>query len=110
MIVAFAFQRQVAQPAIGVHDAARLHGILYKRYQALRGSVRDSPHSNAADARTIFLSRNYNQCFGFGLAPSNALLQAPDVCSSTSTRPVSRSRFGRTMARRNLCSHVQAVL
>ena len=30
--------------------------------------------------------------------------------SSTSARPVSRSRPGRTIARRNLCSQVQAVL
>jgi hypothetical protein len=35
--------------------------------------------------------------------------QPPTLVSSTSTTPPSRSRSGRTMARRNLCIHVHAV-
>jgi len=79
VIEAFAFQGQVAQPTVGVHDAARLNGVLHKRYQTLRRSVRDSPHPNSTNARSILLSRNHNQCLGFRLASTDALLQAAQV-------------------------------
>src|SRR5947199_8478062 len=42
--------------------------------------------------------------------PSNPSPSAPTHHSSTSTLPVSKSRPGLTMARRNLCSIVQAAL
>ena len=79
MIVTFASHRLVAQPAVGVDDAARLDRILHKRHQALRRGVDDSPHPNSTDTRSIFLSRNDNQCFALGLASANALLQAAQV-------------------------------
>jgi len=42
--------------------------------------------------------------------PRTPSSKPPRYVSSTSTGPVSRSRSGRTMARRKLCSHVHAVL
>jgi hypothetical protein len=55
------------------------------------GCVRDAAQTNATDSLSILLGPNRNQG------------------SSTSTVPRKRSRPGRTMARRSLCSHVQAV-
>jgi len=44
------------------------------------------------------------------LAPPNMPgVTPPTKVSSTSTMPVSRSRSGRTIARRSLCSHAHAV-
>src|SRR3954447_7659359 len=77
--VTFASHRLVAQPSVGVNDAARLHRNLYKTHQACRRGVPDSAHPNATDTRSIFLSRHYNQCFAFSLAAANTFLQAAEV-------------------------------
>ena len=42
-------------------------------------------------------------------APNLPGLTPPTIVSSTSTIPDSRSRSGRTIARRSLCSHAHAV-
>ena len=60
VLVARALQGKVAEPTVGVDDAARFHGVVHKRHKAVRRSVRYSTHSNSADARSILLSRNYN--------------------------------------------------
>ena len=57
----------------------------------------------------IFLSRHYDQSFLLPLPTGKTFFLSAQISSSTSTLPVSKSRPGRTMARRNLCSHVQAV-
>src|SRR5882762_6022429 len=79
MLVAFALQRKVAEPTVGVYNAASFHGVLHKRHEAVRRSVRYSPHPNAADARSILLSRNHNQRFALSLAATNAFLQTAQV-------------------------------
>ena len=74
-------------PAIRLHCASRhafpgratpLPGSS-RAVQARRRGVYDSPHPNSTDARSIFLSRNYNQCLAFGLAAANTFLQAAQV-------------------------------
>jgi hypothetical protein len=58
--------------------------------------------TDAADSLAVFFAGHSNQSLCLRLATANPLLEAADV-------PWSRSQPGRTMARRSLCNHVQAV-
>lgn len=77
--VTVASHRLVAQPTVGVNNAARLHRSLFKTHQARRRAVQDSAHPNATDTRSIFLSRHYNQCLASSLAAANTFLQGAEV-------------------------------
>src|SRR5437870_4660509 len=48
--VAFAVERQVAQPTIRMYHAARRNRLLHEGHQTARRSVRDATHANASDA------------------------------------------------------------
>jgi hypothetical protein len=90
---------------------ARFNGLLHKRHQTLGGGIRDAAHTNASNPISILLSGNYNQRLGFGLAAANAPLFAAPIRLIHFHLAGEAIPFpGRTMARRNLCSQVQAVL
>ena len=110
MLVTLPLQGKVTEPTVGVDDAASFHGVLRERHEDVRRSVRDSPHPNSADTRSILLSSNRDQRFALSPAATNALLQTAKVRLVHFDSPESRSRPGHTIARRNLCSQVQAVL
>jgi hypothetical protein len=65
-----------------------------RTHQAFRRPVSYAPHSNSAETRSIFLSGNHNQLFGFGLPPAHALIQ---TAQSRSRPPQSSQRVGRVL-------------
>ena len=99
----------VASPAIGLNGRARLDRLPDKLPQALRGAVLDSAHSDAPDSVTPFLGRHDDESLRLGLPASRTLFRATHSGLAISMSPVSRSRSGRTMALRSVCSQVQAV-
>src|SRR5579883_2268253 len=96
-VMDIATQPQVGRQAVGSDGAARLDSLSDKPVQAGARQIWDAAQPDAANAFPILLSGHDNQGFFFR-------------SSSTSTTPISRSRPGRTMARRNLCKIAQAVL
>src|SRR5450759_3091991 len=62
VLVAFALQGQISQPAVGMDDAARFNRVLHKGHQACSRSVYNVAHPNPTDPGSIFLSGNDNQC------------------------------------------------
>lgn len=103
------FEASVASPAIGLNGRARLDRLPDKLPQALRGAVLDSAHSDAPDSVTPFLGRHDDESLRLGLPASRTLFRATHSGLAISMSPVSRSRSGRTMALRSVCSQVQAV-
>jgi len=61
VFVTFLWQREVAQPTVGVDDATRLDRVLHKWNEAFGGSIDNLTHPNPTDPRPILLSRNNNQ-------------------------------------------------
>src|SRR5207244_5941750 len=58
--VAFAVERQVAQPTIRMHNTAGLNRLLHEGHQTVRRSVRNATHANASDAPALRLRRPDN--------------------------------------------------
>src|SRR5437879_9897921 len=110
VLVALVLQGQVPQPAVGVDDAAGCDRILNKWNHAFGRSVQNLAHANSTESRSIFLSGNNHQSFLQIESAGQALFQAADIAFIHFDLPVSKSRPGLTMARRNLCSIVQAAL
>ena len=92
MPIAFARQTDIAIPAIGLDNTARLDTIGNESMQAVGGSVWHATHPNATQLAFVLFHCDHNQ----RLIPK---------CSTMTAR----SRPGRTIARLNLCSHDQAV-
>jgi hypothetical protein len=101
---------RIALPSVSMDGAPRFNRFLQQSRQADAGGVRNPFHANPPYARAIFLHSDNYQRLTLRLAAAHTLFQSPRQVSSTCTRPLRRSRPGRTIARRNLCSHVQAVL
>ena len=102
-------QGLVSHPSVRVHNAARFDGVPYKREQTRRRGVGDTPHPDPTDTPAIFLGGDGDQGFFSVCRPRFPASVPPRYVSSTSTSPVNRSRPGRTIARRSLCSQAQAV-
>src|SRR5207253_4265593 len=79
MPVAVLLQGLVSQPPVGVDHTSRFHRILDEGNQTLGRGVGNLLQANASDTSSIFLSRNYNQGFLFGLPTSHAFLQSAQV-------------------------------
>src|ERR1022692_233367 len=79
VLVAFALQGQISQPAVGVDDAARFYRVLQKGHQACGRGVYNLAHPNPTDPGPIFLSGNDNQGFIQIEPAGQALLQTADV-------------------------------
>lgn len=109
MVVARGLDPEVSEPAVGVDDASGLNGFPDERHQAL-------PRRPGCDMRSRLIP-GPSSCAAITISALRSAWR-PRVpsstsavkVSSTSTRPVSRLRPGRTIARRNLGSQVQAVL
>src|SRR4051794_13345569 len=106
VVVALA-QRGVPLPAVRQHGAARIDRGLDERHRRGRGEVPDHRQPDAARApaapTTIDLPLSRRR------PPRRPSSRPPTYASSTSTTPERRSRSGRSIARRSLCSIVQAV-
>ena len=109
MNVAQTVQAIVPLPSIGTNLASWLHGLLNSLLQAFRRSIRDLSKPNPSDSRAIQLSCNHDQRLPCRSTPPFPSLLPPMYDSSTSTMPKSRSRPGRTIARRSLCNHIHGV-
>jgi len=107
--IAFGFQTSIATPAIGQDLAAWLYTSADRRHQDGARSVGDAGQTNAPDLRSIRLGRNKDQPLTFGPAASLARPLPAYIRLINFTVPANRSRPGRTMARRSLCSQRQAV-
>ena len=77
--ITLALQGEVAQPAIGVDEAAGCDRFLHKRNQALGRSVYNLAHANPTDSGPIFLSSHNNQCFLQIEPTEQAFLQTADI-------------------------------
>ena len=77
--VGIGFQRQVAQPTIGVNSAAGFDAVLNERKQARRRSVSDVPQPNASDPTAILLGRHYDQRLVFRLSTAHPFLGASQI-------------------------------
>src|ERR1035438_4070225 len=86
VLVTFALQRIVAQPAIGMNEATRFHCVPHKRHQACGRSIHNLAHANPADAWPVFLSSNNHQRFLQVEATGPALLQTAHITDRKSTR------------------------
>ena len=100
-------QSAVTSPVIGPYLAAVFNGGGDCRLQAARRSVGHARQPDAADPLGCLLCCDHDQ----NLAPRPRLpgLGPPMKISSTSMTPCRRSRPGRTIARRSLCSKFHTV-
>ena len=103
-------QPGVASPAVSMNCRPRLHGVLQEGQQALGGDVLDAPKADAPRCRARAVRPPPRRCpcsrpHGPACLPPGR----PHKVSSASISPARRSRPGRTMARRSLCSQVQEV-
>lgn len=109
MSAALLCERLVAPSAIGVHAAARLHRILHERNQTRCRGVPYPAHTHVPHPDVFLLHGYCNQSLALGLPSGKTLIRTAPEVSSTCTTPLSRSRPERTIARRSLCSQVEAV-
>src|SRR5437667_12475128 len=75
--VAFAVERQVAQPTIRMYHAARRNRLLHEWHQTARRSVSDATHANASDAPALLLRRHDNQGLALRFAAPHTLFRSP---------------------------------
>ncbi len=99
----------VASPSVRMDYGARLNAVHQEATQTFGGSVGDLAQADASDSLPIFLSCHHNQSLFLPLPTENPFLQSAQISLITSTLRASKSRPGRTIARRNLCSHIHAV-
>ena len=76
VIVTFFSQARVAQPPVCMNRAARLDAILHKTMEIFCRGIRDRAHSDSADALSIRLNRDHNQCLSRMAASYSALFPA----------------------------------
>ena len=107
--VAILFEGIVPEPRICMHDAARLDRVEHKRHQARGRSVCDSPHPNPANTPSVLLRRHHDQGFPPGLSTPLALFRTAKVSFVHLHRARQPIAARLIIARRNLCSQVQAV-
>lgn len=110
-IVNVSLHSEVGGKAVGSNRASRHNGLSDESMESGPGRIRDTAQANAANALSIFFGGDGDQGLEFG---------PPAVCARFLAAPVglvhlndaikSRSRPGRTMARRSLCNIAQAVL
>src|SRR5579883_2548151 len=79
MAVAFLFQRLIAQPRVGMHDAAWFDGVSHKRHQACGRGVGDPSHPYLPDTVAIFLRRHRDQSLLLGLPTPHTLFYAAEI-------------------------------
>lgn len=110
MAIANGYQTVVATPLISTNITSIHNSIFHKGCKTVTGGVRKNSKTNSPNAFVplIFYGNSYKY-FAFSPTASFAKFFPPMKVSSTSTVPDNLSRPGRTMARRILCNHVQAV-
>src|SRR5579875_2351085 len=79
MAVAFLFQRLIAQPRVGMHDAARFDGVSHKRHQACGRGVGDPSHPYPPAAVSLFSRRHRDQSLLLGLPTPHTLFYAAEI-------------------------------
>jgi hypothetical protein len=111
MLIASRRQSRVTAPSVGLNDSPKLHGALDEGEQAVCRDIADILKADAAEPPAILLG-----CYAMAMMALRSVSRPrvpasgpPTQVSSTSTVPESRSRPGRTIARRSLCSQVHAV-
>ena len=108
--IAGRFQSAVAKPIVGSNGTSSHDSFLHEGCETVSRCILKNTKANSPKAfiLLVFYSNSYKY---FACTPtfSFAGFSPPIKVSSTSTIPDKQSRPGRTMARRNLCNHVQAV-
>jgi len=79
MLVAVTPGRVVAHPAVGVHHAARFHGVLNELQQARPRGIGNPAHADSTEPPSFELRRNGHQRFGFRLPSTPTGMHATHV-------------------------------
>ena len=109
MLVTSRCQSRIASPSVGVNHRPRLHGALDEGKEAVCRDICDTLEADPAKPSAILLGRYGDDGLALGFSASRALFRAANIGFVNLDRTRKQSRPGRTIARRSLCSQVQAV-
>ncbi len=110
MLVTGRRQSGITPPAVGVNHRPALHSALDEEKQAVCRDISDLLKADAAKPPAVLLDCYGDDGLALGFSASRTLFRATNIGFINLDRTSSsRSRPGRTMARRSLYSQVQAV-
>jgi len=109
MLITFGSQTCVSAPIISAHSTSGFDVFLYKRNQICSRCIQHPLKANTSKMIFFIFNCDKNQRFTGCSTTSFSWPFPPIYVSSTSTTPDKRSRSGRTIAIRSLCSIIHMV-